>query len=97
MALNIHDVVFPSVLGTLRDPSAVHKQWRTVRAALKLDRVTSHTFRKTIATLLDAQGISARVGGDQLGHAQISMTQDFYMGRKAVHTQVADVLDQEIR
>lgn len=95
--LNIHDVVFPSALGTLRDPSAVHKQWRTVRAALKLDWVTSHTFRKTMATLLDAQGISARVGADQLGHAQISMTQDVYMGRKAVHTEVADVLDQVIR
>ncbi|BAS16598.1 tyrosine recombinase XerC [Arthrobacter sp. Hiyo8] len=91
---NVNDVVFPSALGTLRDPSAVHKQWRTVRSCLKLDWVTSHTFRKTMATLLDAQGLSARVGADQLGHAQISMTQDVYMGRKAVHTEVADVLDK---
>jgi integrase len=51
---NLHDVVFPSALGTLRDPSAVHKQWRTARSCLKLDWVTSHTFRKTLATLLDA-------------------------------------------
>jgi integrase len=69
-----HDVVFPSALGTLRDPSAVHKQWRTVRACLKLDWVTSRTFRRTMATLLDTQGLSARIGDDQLGHAQVSMT-----------------------
>lgn len=94
---NVNDVVFPSALGTLRDPSAVHKQWRTVRSRLKLDWVTSHTFRKTMATLLDAQGLSARVGADQLGHAQISMTQDFYMGRKIVHPEVADVLDEVVR
>lgn len=93
---NIHDVVFPSTQGTLRDPSAIHKQWRKVLAALKLDWVTSHTFRKTLATLLDGEGISARIGADQLGHAQVSMTQDVYMGRKAVHTEVADVLDRVI-
>lgn len=90
---NVHDVVFPSTAGTLRDPSAVHKQWRTVRACLKLEWVTSHTFRKTLATLLDDRGLSARIGADQLGHAQVSMTQDVYMGRKVVHTEVADVLD----
>lgn len=58
-----------------------------------MEWVTSHTFRKTVATPIDAQGPPARVGADQLGHAQISMTQDVYMGRKSVHTEVADVLD----
>jgi integrase len=94
---NIYDVIFPSTTGVLRDPSAVSKQWRRVRTKLKLDWVTSHTFRKTLATLLDDQGLSARIGADQLGHAQISMTQDKYMGRKVVHTEVADVLDGIIR
>ena len=91
---NRHDVVFPSALGTLGDPCAVHKQWRTARSCLKLDWVTSRAFRTTLAALLDAQGLSARVGADQLGRAQVSMTQDVYMGRKAVHTEVADVLDR---
>lgn len=79
---NVNDVVSPSALGTLRDPSAVHKPWRTVRSCLKQDWVTSHTFRKTMATLLGAQGLSARVGADQVGHAQISMTQDVYRGER---------------
>lgn len=30
---------------------------------------------------------------DQLGHSRVSMTQDYYMGRKSVGYQVADVLD----
>jgi integrase len=90
---NIYDAVFPGQTGMLRGPSAVSKQWRRVRAKLKLEWVTSHTFRKTVATLIDAQGLSARIGADPLGHAQVSMTQDVYMGRKVVHTEVADVLD----
>ena len=94
---NIHDVVFPSTAGSLRDPSAVSKQWRTVRTALGMDWVTTHTFRKTLATLLDGQGLSARIGADQLGHAQVSMTQDVYMGRGTVHTEVAEALDRMIR
>lgn len=93
---NMHDVVFPSTQGTVGDASAVPKQWRTVRACLKLDRDTSHTFRKTLATVLDDQGLSARVGADQLGHAQVSMTHDMHVGRKAVHPEVADALDRII-
>lgn len=30
---------------------------------------------------------------DQLGHSRISMTQDVYMGRRAVSAEVADALD----
>ncbi|MGG6382044.1 tyrosine-type recombinase/integrase [Paenarthrobacter sp. NEAU-H11] len=97
MGAIIYDAVFPGSTGMLRDPSAVSKQWRRVRTKLKLDWVTSHTFRKTLATLIDDQGLSARIGADQLGHAQISMTQDKYMGRKVVHPEVADVLDGTIQ
>jgi len=38
--------------------------------------VTSHSFRKTVATMIDEEGLPARVGADQLGHASVSMTQD---------------------
>jgi integrase len=41
-----------------------------------------HTFRKTVATWMDEAGLSARAAADQLGHAQPSMTQDVYFGRK---------------
>jgi integrase len=83
-------------------PHRTPEHWR---AGMELDDaslqgseawVTSHTFRKTLATLIDDQGLSARIGADQLGHAQISMTQDKYVGRKVVHPEVANVLNQAI-
>jgi len=89
-------VIFPSTTGTLRDPDNMGKQWREVRADLGLPDITSHSFRKTVATMLDDAGLSARVGADQLGHAKVSMTLDSYMSRGTVHTEVADVLDRSI-
>ena len=58
--------------------------------------VSSHSFRKTVATLIDDAGLSARIGADHLGHAKVSMTQDRYMSRGRVHNQVADLLDKAV-
>lgn len=93
---NSAGVIFPSSVGTLRDPDNFGKQWREVRDELGLPDVTSHSFRKTVATLIDDSGLSARIGADQLGHARPSMTQDVYMSRGQVHTEVADVLDRAV-
>jgi integrase len=54
--------------------------------------VTTHSFRKSLATLIDDEGLSARIGADHLGHTDVSMTQDKYTSRGPVHTQVADML-----
>lgn len=94
---NVHDVVFPSDVGTLRDPTGVSKQWAKVRDALGFPWATSHTFRKTLATLIDSEGLSARIGADQLGHANVSMTMDKYMGRKVTHSAVADLLNRAVK
>lgn len=93
---NTAGVIFPSSTGTLRDPDNFGKQWREVRETLGLPDVSSHSFRKTVATLIDDSGLSARIGADQLGHARPSMTQDVYMSRGQVHTEVADVLDKAV-
>ena len=58
--------------------------------------MTSHSFRKTTATLLDQAGLSARVIADQLGHARPSMTQDVYMGRKAVDPRAVAALEEAL-
>ena len=34
-----------------------------------------------MVTLIDEEGLSARVGADHLGHSKVSMTQDRYMSR----------------
>jgi integrase len=90
------EVVFPSTAGTLRDPNNFGKEWRNVREKLGVPEVTTHSFRKTVATLIDDEGLSARIGADHLGHSKVSMTQDRYMSRGRVHTQVADLLDRTV-
>jgi integrase len=89
-------VIFPSTAGTLRDPDNFGKQWRAARDELGVSEVTTHSFRKTLATLIDDEGLSARIGADHLGHSNVSMTQDRYMARGRVHTAVADLLDRTI-
>jgi len=59
----------------------------------RLAWVTSRSFRKTAATILDEVGLSARVAADQLGHSQVSMTQDVCFGRKIVDPRAAAALD----
>ncbi|HEV2087207.1 MAG TPA: hypothetical protein VGR21_02730, partial [Cryptosporangiaceae bacterium] len=55
--------------------------------------VTADVFRKTVATLLDDVGLSARVVADQLGHAKPSMTQDVYVGRNMIDPRATAALD----
>jgi integrase len=90
-------MIFPSTAGTLRDPNNFGKEWRTARTELGIPEVTTHSFRKTVATLIDDEGLSARIGADHLGHSKVSMTQDRYMTRGRIHTQVADLLDRTVR
>jgi integrase len=73
--LGEQEVIFPSTAGTLRDPNSFAKEWRTVREELGVADATTHSFRKTIATLID-EGLSARIAADHLGHSHVSMTQD---------------------
>ena len=75
--------VFPDAKGGWRDRSNVGKVFRAVREGSDFDWVKTHTFRKTVATLLDESGASARMIADQLGHSRVSMTQDVYLGRRA--------------
>jgi integrase len=89
-------MIFPSTAGTWRDPNNFGKQWRTGREDLGVPDVTTHTFRKTVATLMDDAGLSPRVGADQLGHSKVSMTQDVYMAQGRLHTEVAELLDRAI-
>lgn len=84
--------LFRDVLGGFRDPANVRRELREARGVETLAWITSHTFRKTAATILDQAAVSARLVADQLGHSRPSMTQDVYLGRRAVDSQVAQAL-----
>jgi integrase len=85
--------VFPAPLGGWRDPSNTQADLRDAFTAAGFDWVTSHVFRKTVATLMDHAGLSSRAAADQLGHANTSMTTDVYFGRKVAATGAAAVLE----
>lgn len=86
-------VVFTAPLGGLRDPSNTQGDLRVIFDEAGYPWVTSHVYRKTVATLMDQAGLTARAAADQLGHAQVSMTQDTYFGRGKRSTGAATVLE----
>jgi integrase len=86
--------VFPApVAGGIRDPSNTLKMMRQAFKHAGFEGVTSHYFRKTVATLMDEAGLSARSAAAQLGRAKPSLTADIYMGRKKRATGAAEVLE----
>ncbi|WP_166392081.1 site-specific integrase [Nocardioides ochotonae] len=91
-AIRTDVVLFPSPLGRVRNRSNTTAELRRLFDRLGFDWVTSHTFRKTVATRLDEAGISARQVADQLGHRNPSMTTDVYMGRKTTVAAAASIL-----
>jgi integrase len=91
-----HEMIFPSMAGTWRDPDNFNSDWRRVRDELNVSGTSSHSFRKTLATINDDAGVSPRVVADVLGHANPSMTQDRYMARGRTHSKVADVMQETL-
>lgn len=88
--------VFPDTRGGWRDPSNTRRDLRSARGK-EFSWVTSHSFRKTAATMLDEAGLTARQIANQLGHSRISLTQDVYLARVAVDPQAAAALEQGLR
>ena len=84
--------IFPSPLGKPQNISNLTGRLREVFDDLGFDWVSSHTFRRTVATRLDEAGMSARQVADHLGHQKPSMTLDTYMGRKVANSDAAAIL-----
>ena len=88
-----HGLVFPTVLGNIRDPRNTSRDWAKARGRLGFDYVTTHSFRKTVATALDRAGLSARDIAEYLGHENPSITQDVYMNKNTGGAKAAGALD----
>lgn len=80
---NTGDLVFPSQAGTIRDPGNVRKTLNGILEQVGLAWVTPHTFRKTVATLIDAE-LGARAAADQLDHGNEAVTRKHYIDRPAL-------------
>ncbi|MGP4018787.1 tyrosine-type recombinase/integrase [Saccharopolyspora sp. 5N708] len=65
---------------------------RRMRERIEYPDFTTHVGRKTVTTILDMSGQTAREIADQLGHANRAMTQNAYMGRGVRNPAVASAL-----
>ncbi|MGO1057059.1 tyrosine-type recombinase/integrase [Crossiella sp. CA198] len=94
---NLAGPIFPSTTGTIREASNVrNRAWKPFIKRAGYEWVTFRTFRKTVATLLDEAGLTAREIADILGHSRPSMTQDVYMGRRSASRAGADALQTRL-
>lgn len=90
---NTFDAIFASRRGTWLSPQNVRRQWRQARAVAGLDWVTPHTFRKTVATLIDKEADAKRAAA-QLGHATEQVTNRHYIVKPALAPDSSDILEQ---
>ena len=74
-------------------PRNVTRDLAEARERLGFGWVTAHSWRETIATVLDSSGASARMIADQPGHSRVSMSLDFYLGRKSADPRVLAALE----
>lgn len=89
-------LLFPTPLMRLRDPSNTQREIRDRRVLLGYPELSTHSFRKTVATILDREGLSATEIADYLGHENPSMTQDVYMNTLKGSTRAAEVMGQRL-
>ncbi|WP_433266229.1 tyrosine-type recombinase/integrase [Actinosynnema sp. CS-041913] len=73
-----------------------NRAWKPFLERAGYEWVTFRTFRRTVATLLDEAGLTARQIADILGHSRPSMTQDVYMARRSPDRAGADALGAAI-
>ena len=90
---NAHDVIFPSSTGTLRSPKNLRTQMREARGK-EFSWVTPHTFRRTVATLVERESSLADASA-QLGHADTAVTRRHYVEARPVEApDLTAVLEQ---
>ncbi len=85
------EYVFPSSVGTLRDPTNVRDQWRAARDRAGFAWVVPTTFRKSVGTLLGASDL--RIAAGQLGHSGTAVTERHYVARTYDGPDARDALD----
>ena len=85
------ELVFPSSVGTLREPQNVHRQWRGARARAGFDWITPHSLRRSVATVIGIGDLQA--AANQLGHSATAVTERHYVQRTGQGPDARALLD----
>lgn len=89
-------LLFPTPLMRPRDPANTQREIRERRDDLGYPELSTHTFRKTCASILDRAGLSAAEIADYLGHENPSLTQDRYLNTLKGATRAAEILGDQL-
>ena len=72
-------LLFPNQLGgPHRENSLLERAVRPAARAAGLERVTWHQLRHILASVLHDTGVPAKIGQQQVGHATVETTPNFY-------------------
>jgi integrase len=84
--------LFPSWNGEWLDPSNLIHRVREAFDTSGYDWVTSHVFRKTVATVLDEAGLPIGAMADQLGNTR-TVAEKHYIARRIANDHAAEALN----
>lgn len=86
-------LVFPTPDGEILDVNLFDRHLRRVRDGLGYPDITSHSFRKTVATMLADAGMSSMDIADYLGHSKSEITERVYIQRNLKSGEAAALID----
>ncbi len=90
-ASNHYNAVFATRNGTWHQVGNIERRWRTIRADTGFEWVTPHTFRKTVATLIDRL-VDSATAARVLGHTSDVITKEFYIEKNRAAPDVTHIL-----
>lgn len=88
---NALNAVFATRNGTWHQVGNIERRWRAIRADTGYEWVTPHTFRKTVATLVDRL-VDSYTAARILGHSSDAITKEFYIAKDRTAPDVTDIL-----
>lgn len=88
---NHYNAVFATRNGTWHQVGNIERRWRTIRADTGFEWVTPHTFRKTVATLIDRL-VDSDTAARVLGHSSDAITKEFYIEKDRTTPDVTHIL-----
>ncbi|WP_366916489.1 tyrosine-type recombinase/integrase [uncultured Nocardioides sp.] len=77
--------------GTWHQVGNIERRWRAIRTDTGFDWVTPHTFRKTVATLIDRL-VDSDTAARLLGHSSDAITKEFYIEKDRTTPDVSQIL-----
>ena len=93
-----NDLVFPTTLGTLMNPSNLRREFIKAKKKANVPDIRFHDLRHTSATLMLAGGVHPKVVSERLGHHTASFTLDKYSHvLPNMQEEASNTLDQMLR